>query len=302
MAEKFNENRYAQFLKEQGNYVITVDGVDWFDYNGFMTPAYLPHCCPVITRESAIKVLRESRRPFARWSGGFGQVTSSEWWCILRRGPWSIEDIKDRDKRYKIRKGKKNFIIRPLTSAEILNDCPRITQLAAARYTTKTKLETPDWFKKSVDASRKAPGVIEYIGCFNGDIIASFAENYIQDGGVFCNIIRHDPAFLKENSSYALIDGMLNYYLNEKKFEYFLNGWRNLYHETEIYEHLINVFGYTKEYLLLNVMYRPGFEMGIKIAYLFKHLIWNLNRRWTNGVLDKVSGVLNQEYIRKSCQ
>jgi hypothetical protein len=299
---KDSDNKLAHFLNEQGNYVINVAGVDWYDYSGFMVPAYLPHCCPVITRDLAVEVLRESKRPFARWSSRFGKVANSEWWCILKRGPWAIEDIKDRDKRYKIRKEKKNFIVRPLTSGEISGDCPRVTQLAASRYKTKTQLETPDSFKRSVDAYQKVPGVIEYIGCFHDNVLASFSENYIQDGAVFCNTIRHDPVFLKENSSYAIIDGMLNYYLNEMKFEYLSNGWRNLYHETEFHEHLISVFGYTKEYSLLNAVYHPAFAIGVKTAYAFRGAIWSLSRRWKNSTLDKVSGILRQEYIRRACE
>lgn len=295
-------NRYAQLLKEQGNYVITVEGVDWYDYGGFMIPAYLLHCCPEITREMALEVLRESGRPFVRWDSQFGKVESSEWWCVVKRRPWKIDEIKDRSKRYKIRKGKKSFSVRPLTVKEILNDCPRVTKLAASRYKTKTQLETPETFKLAVEASQKVPGVIEYIGCFYNDILASFSENYIQDSGVFCNIIRHDPAFLKKNSSYALIDGMLNYYLNERKCEYLSNGWRNIYHETEFHEHIISVFGYTKEYLILNVEYSKRFDMVVKSAYAFKNIVWALSNRWTNQMLDKVGAILRQEYIRRACK
>lgn len=295
-------NTYAKLLKEQGNYVITVEGVDWFDYGGFMIPAYLPHCCPEISSEMARKALRISGRLFARWHSNFRQVDESQWWCIVKRAPWKINDIKDRSKRYKIRKGKKNFSVRHLTVEEILNNCYRITRLAATRYKTKTQLETPDTFKKSVEACQKVPGVLEYIGCFYNDTLASFSENYIQDNAVFCNIIRHDPAFLKRNSSYALIDGMLNYYLNKRKCEYLSNGWRNLYHETEFHEHLISVFGYTKEYSILNVEYSKKFDVAVKSAYVFKDIVWALSNRWTNQMLDKAGAILRQEYIRRACR
>jgi hypothetical protein len=49
------DNRYAQFLKEQGGYLVTVEGVDWYGYNRFMIPAYLPHCCPNIKPGSQIQ-------------------------------------------------------------------------------------------------------------------------------------------------------------------------------------------------------------------------------------------------------
>ncbi|MHC4758528.1 MAG: hypothetical protein ACYTE8_07710, partial [Planctomycetota bacterium] len=62
-----DENKYALFLKEQGEYVINVRNIDWYDYEGFMKPAYLPHCMPEITEDIAKEVLKISKRPFVRW-------------------------------------------------------------------------------------------------------------------------------------------------------------------------------------------------------------------------------------------
>ena len=53
MPAETKENRYALFLKESNHYVITVNGIDWYDYQGFMVPAYLPHSIPEISRDVA---------------------------------------------------------------------------------------------------------------------------------------------------------------------------------------------------------------------------------------------------------
>ncbi len=84
------DNRYAQFLKEQDGYLVTVEGVDWYEYSGFMVPAYLPHCCLGITAEIVEEVLRISGRPFVRWDSRFGKVEGSEWWYVLKRGRWAF--------------------------------------------------------------------------------------------------------------------------------------------------------------------------------------------------------------------
>ena len=135
-----------------------------------------------------------------------------------------------------------------------------------------------------------------------GNVLVSFSENYIQDNGVFCNIIRHNPAFLKKNSSYALVDGMLDYYLNQKKFAYLSNGWRNIYHETEFHDYLISVFGYAKEYLLLHIKYSRKFDATIRMAYPFRNIIWYLSNKWANNTLNKIGAVLKQEHIRQTCK
>jgi len=300
-AEAF-DNKYAQLLKEQNNYVITVDGVDWYSYSGFMMPAYLPHCCPQITPEMAKEVLRISARPFVRWDNRFGEVESGQWWYVLKRGLWAIESIKNKKKRWMIRQGKKYFIVRPLSLNEVASKCPKVAQLAAAGYRGKVEVETREILQERLGAADKVPGVSEYIGCFHEETLVSFSENYIQDNAVWLANIRHDPAFLNKYSSYALMDGILDYYLNKKKMDYVLDGSRNIHHRTKFQDHLIKVFGFTKEYALLNVIYSAKFGMMVKMAYPFRNVLWFFCDKWANSFLDNVGAVLRQEHIRRSCK
>lgn len=305
-------NTYAQLLKEQGTYVVTVEGIDWYEYRGFMVPAYLPHCCPEISPEAAEEVVRISDRPFARWDSEFGKVEISEWWYVLKRGPWDVEDIKNKKKRWMIRQGRKYFSVRSLTFDEVVAECPKVAQLAAERYTGKAKVETRQILEERISSAKKIPGVLEYIGCFRGNTLVSFSENYIQSNAVWLANIRHHPAFLKKYSSYGLMDGILDYYLNQKKMYYVSDGTRSIHHRTHFQEHLINVFGFTKEYALLNIIYSKKFGTAVKLAYPFRNIVWALSNKLTTAdsllrsktaeVLDKISAVLRHERIRKSCK
>ena len=296
-----SRNVYAHFLKEQGSYVVTVEGVDWYDYGGFMLPAYLPHCCPLITRETAKEVVRISGKAFARWDTQFGQVEDSEWWYVLKRGPWDVGDIKDKKKRWMIRQGKKNFDVRPMEFEEVVAKCPKVAELAAERYEGKADVETREILEMRVGAASKVQGVLEYVGCFHEDRLVSFSENYIQDNAVWLANMRHDPAFLNKYSSYGLLDGLLDYYLNQKKLDYVLDGWRSMYHKTQIQDHLITVFGFTKEYAIVHMVYSAGFGLAVKAAYPFRHLFWNLSDKLANKTMNKTGAMLRQEYIRRSC-
>jgi len=296
------DNSYAHFLKEQGNYVITVEGIDWYDYQGFMIPAYLPHCTPEISMDVAKEVLRISGRPFARWDREFGREQSSEWWYILKRGPWDIGHIKDKKKRWMIRRGRKFYTVRPLTFDEVASECPKVAQLATIRYKGRVYVESQQVLKNRAETAHKLPGVLEYIGCFHKDILVSYSENYIQNNGVWLFNIRHLPAFLKKYSSYGLLDGILDYYLNTKKMDYVLDGWRSIHHRTNIQEHLTRVFGFLKEYATLNVAYTGKFKMMVTTAYPFRNTVGLLCDKWANSFLDNVGAVLKQEEIRKSCQ
>ena len=296
-------NVYAEVLRRQGKYVINVDGVDWFDYNGFMVPAYLPHSTPPITRDTAREVLKVSKRPFARWNQGFGEVTKSDWWYILRRGTWRIEDIRNKKNRWMIRQGKKNFSVRPLTLDEVISDCSIVAQSATLRYKGEAaNIETREILEERTQAAKEVPNAMEYIGCFACDTLVSYSENYIQDNAVWLANIRHDPSFLNKYSSYGLMDGLLDYYLNNKQMDYVLDGSRSIHHKTNFQEHLIKVFGFTKEYSVLNIIYSPAFGAAIGAVYPFKRIILNLADKWSNNTLDKIAGVLKQDCIRRSCE
>lgn len=301
MMTQTSNSRFAQLLKEQGHYVITVEGIDWYEYSGFMMPAYLPHCVPEISENIAREVLRISNRLFARWDNGFGKVENSQWWYVLKRGSWAIEDVRDKKKRWMIRQGKKHFSVRLLTFDEVMSNCPRVAQLATARYKGGTEVETRETFEKSVIAADKVQGVLEYIGCFYKETLVSYSENYIQDNAVWLANIRHDPAFLNKYSSYGLMDGILDYYLNQKKMHYVLDGCRNIHHRTHFQEHLMKVFGFTKEYAVLNIKYSKTFWIAVKLAYPFKNVVWALSNKLVNNTLDNIGAVLRQERIRRSC-
>jgi hypothetical protein len=295
-------NKYAQLLDKQGNYVVTVEGVDWYEYSGFMIPAYLPHCVPNISFEMAEKVLKTSGKPFVRWDSNFGHVNNLEWWYILRKGTWHIEDVPDKKKRWMIKQGIKNFTTRLLTYDEVIKFCSEVALKAAKRYQVKSIIETEDILVKRTNAAKKVPGVLEYIGCFEGEKLVSFSENYIQDNAVWLAIIRHDPEYLKKYSSYVLVSEMLSHYLNERKLTYVLDGCRSIYHRSRVQDYLMGVFGFTKEYAILNVVYSPKFAMAVKAAYPFRNVVWSLSSKWANSTLDKVGAVLRQEYIRKTCE
>jgi len=302
MAENVRENRYAQLLKEQGNYVLTSKGVDWYEYSGFMMPAYLPHCVPAISEEIARKALAESGRPFVRWDTQFGQSQNSEWWYILKKGLWSIDDVKDKKKRWMIRQGKKGFTVRPLTPEEAVELCPKVALAATARYRGKAEIETREIMEKRAEASQKVPGVLEYLGGFQGDKLASFSENYIQDNAVWLATIRHDPDYLKGYSSYGLMDGILDYYLNDKKFLYVMDGSRSIHHKTRFQDYLTEIFGFTKEYARLNVVYSGKFATLVKMTYPFRNILGGISDKTGNRFIANINAVLKQEYIRKSCQ
>ncbi|MHC4759017.1 MAG: hypothetical protein ACYTE8_10200, partial [Planctomycetota bacterium] len=266
---------------------------------GFMKPAYLPHCMPEITEDIAKEVLKISKRPFVRWDTKFGEIENGQWWYVLKRGNWQVETVKDKKKRWMIRQGKKRYRILPLTKEQVLTECPKVSQMAADRYRGKICVETTEVLQKRFQAGEKIPGILNYMGCFKDDKLVSFSEDYIQQNAVWLVNMRHDPAFLKEYSSYGFIDGILDYYLNQKKMDYVLDGSRRIHHRTNFQDYLMRVFGFTKEYSRLNVKYSAKLALGSGILYPFRKCIWAVSDKLTNDFIDNVSAVLRQEEIAR---
>lgn len=301
MTERDSGNRYAEVLKEQGRQVITVKGIDWYEYSGFMMPAYLPHCCPEIGPELAAEVLRISGKPFARWDCKFGQVEGTAWWYVIRKGGWSLEQC-SRNTRSKIRRGRKHFCARALCPEEVLRLGYDVCKRAEKRYEKGGFVAPRAAYERKVQAAEKISGTLEFFGVFSGKDLVGYSENYVQDNAAFWENIWYHPDYLRKYSSYVLIDEMLSHYLNDRGFAYVSDGCRSISHRTNVQDYFMNVFGFVKEYALLNVVYSATFRMMVRAAYPFRNAVWFLGDRLVNNLLDNVGGVLRQEYIRRACK
>ncbi len=294
-------NHYAQLLKAQGKYVIEVDGIDWYDYQGFMMPAYLPHCTPPISELTAQKILSSSGLPFVRWNVDFGIDSETEWWYVLRTKPWDIQQA-SRNTRSKVRRGMKRFTAKIVTSSEIRRHGYRLCLRAQQRYGRKGFVVPEEKFNRNIEVAENYNDTFEYYGVYDGNNLVGFSENYIQDNAVFLEKIWYDPAGLRNYSSYVFMQGVLEHYLNKRKFKYVLDGSRSIHHKTNIQEYLIDVFGFTKVYAKLNIVYSKKFNFMVKIAYPFRGVFSKLSERTNSAFCDNTSAILKQEYIRKACQ
>lgn len=294
-------NHYARLLKAQGEYVIEVDGVQWYDYQGFMMPAYLPHCTPSIAEKTAEKVLALSGRPFVRWSADFGINQKTQWWYVLRTKPWHLQQA-SRNTRSKIRRGMKRFTTRVVSPLEIRKQGYKLCLLAEQRYDRKGFVIPEEKFNRNIEVAGKYSDVFEFYGVYEGDSLVGFSENYIQNEAVFLEKIWYAPADLSHYSSYVFIQGILEHYLNERKFKYVLDGSRSIHHKTNIQDYLINVFGFTKTYAKLNVIYDKKFNVLVKAAYPFSGVFKGMSKNTNSAFGNTTSAILKQEYIRRACR
>jgi len=127
--------------------------------------------------------------------------------------------------------------------------------------------------------------------------MAAFSENLVRDGACFYDTIWFEPESLKRYAGYALFYEMNKHYLNERDLRYVSDGARNISHQTNIHDFLEKKFGFRRAYARLRVVYFPGVGIAVRALYPFRR--W-FSRR-SGGLLQKISVLLEQERIRRSC-
>lgn len=290
---------WAKFLDLSGVRVLEVKGISWYEYSGFLTPAYLPHCVPPISIEGARDACKAARVPFVRWTTKFGELGQSEWWHVIREGEYKPQDCSKKT-RSEINRGKKELTARLLSLDEVLDQGYEVCKKAVERFDDNAFLPSKDAFLRRVHASMKVPGVMEYYGAFYGQQLVALAENVIQCNAVFWEAIWYDPKFLNLRSSYVLIDHMLDHYLNERKFLYVTDGNRSIYHATSVQDFFIKKFGFIKKYAELDICYSPFMRVAIGVAYTFRGPLSIVARGLSARRRKQLEGIVIQEGIRRS--
>jgi hypothetical protein len=295
------DNKLAQYIRATGVSSIDVDGIDWYEYSGFMVPAYLPHCMPDISLSNAKRACKLTGRPFARWVSGFEEsLEISEWWHVIREGKYNLSDCSS-NTRSKISRGKKKLISRLLVPEEVMAQGYDVCKRAVERFDDDVFLPSRDFFEARVQASIKIPGVMEYCGVFSDGRLVALSENLIQCGAVFWETIWYDPAYLGSYSSYVLTDFMLNHYLNERNFLYVSDGSRSIYHDTSVQDFFIQKFGFEKKFLELHVYYRTLVGIIVHLTYPIISPLLRLKVSFRWRYFKKIWGLMRQEKIRRAC-
>ena len=279
-------------------------GYHFFDINGFywrhleraLVPLSMPHIDPEVTERDVKKILKQQGAYLIRWDTGFDRYETSEWWHIIKDEPEDISSL-NKKTRYMIRQGAKLFDVRLCDRDYIASNAYHVYEAAFARYKTFDERYSFQDFKLNII---KLPIETEFWGVFDrkNDQLVAFSENLVREDACFYSSMWFEPESMKKFSGYVLFHEMNNYYLNNKKLKYVSDGARSISHQTNIHAFLVSKFGFRKAYSKLEVAYRFGLYPMIWCLYPF--------RKWLKGdsseILKKVSVLLEQERIRRSCE
>lgn len=282
-------SQYSQWLRKTNNIVYSVNDTYWRKYNGALVPADATPVFTQINTEDAKQLLKQSNAYFLRYSSDPVQ-TEKAWWYIVCH-EYNKATLSG-STRSKINRGGKRCRVKKLEADWFQQNGYACYYAAYQRYTNMTPITEND-FKTSIQT--KINGPFEWWGVFVNDILVGYCECIIEEKDIATNIIKFDPQYFKQYTSYALFDTLLSHYTAQGM--QVSNGNRSIAHDTSMQEFLIKL-GFTKHYCTLNIIYRPPFSLIINILYKSRKLIKRLPQ---HRLSNQVNALIFQEKIMRQC-
>ena len=271
------------------------NGIDWRRHHGALVSLGMPHVDKPLQVADARRLLVKHRALFIRWEDQFDQLSTGEWWHVIKD---ELEDFDalSRNTRSKLRRGAKRFEAGTAKRKSILAEGYEVYKSAFDRYQTFEEMHSEKAFQQAI---AKLPENTEFWAVReqeSGQMVA-FSENLVQDGACFYDTMWFQPDALRAYAGYLLIHAMNKHYLNERGLLYVSDGARSISHQTNVHEFLEQKFTFRRAYARLRVVYFPGLSILVKLLYPFRTLFNNRSA----SLLQKIAVVLEQERIRRAC-
>lgn len=282
-------SKYTQWLRETNSTLYNVKNTYWRKYNGALVPA---DAMPVYTHidiQQAKQLLKQSNAYFLRYSSNPVQ-TETAWWYIVCT-EYTKANLSG-STRSKVNRGQKRCDVKKLEAKWFQKNGYACYHAAHQRYANMIPMSEKD-FKKIIQT--KINGPFEWWGVFVNDTLVGYCECIIEEKEVATNIIKFNPQYFKQYTSYALFDKLLDHYTS--KGIQVSNGNKSIAHDTNMQQFLIKL-GFEKHYCTLNIIYRPSFSLIMTLLYKSRKLISLLpeHRR-----VNQVNALLCQEKIMRQC-
>lgn len=228
----------------------------------------------------------------ARWTSDWECDHETDWWYIIRSGPYSIEQLSKSSRKH-IKQAQKKCYVREIEDSEVqaLYDC---YVAAYSRYEKADNFISFDAIKDGF-LNRGHEAKI-YYGAYElesnrliGFFICSQHKNYLE-----INVSKFDPAYMNLRPSDALHHYVLSQWLSKPTIEYVNSGSRSINHVTNVQEYKISTFGFHKAYCKLHVVYNPKIKWMIPLLYSMRKLLIKFDDL---GVFHQVNAILKMEEI-----
>ena len=267
--------------------------IAWEYYHGALLPQTAPHIKVTLSKEEEQELLKLSKAYFLRYISDWDREEKSQFWYVIKDRFEGLDELSV-NTRSKVRRGLKHCIVKKVSLEVIANEAYDVYRQAFKNYNTYIEPVDKKTFIKTILDSHMCDFWAVYKK--DEDRMIAYSQNVIEEDSVNYSTIKFYPEYLKLYPSYALFFTMNQYYLEEKNFLYVNDGARSISHDTNIQTFLIDKFKFRKAYCKLNIVYRWDIGLAVKVLYLFKSFMPQINSK----IFNKVSVLLKQEEIRRS--
>lgn len=280
LKRNINLDRYKSYYDKNGIKYANIDGNIFCEYNKMIVPIG-----PINQEYNIAEYYTElfdifPKSIMIRSISGIDESEENEWYAVICDNFIELEKMNSK-LRYQVKKGLKNCVVKKI-SAEFLSKNGYSVFINA--FNSYNKMKQPNITRESycneILKAKDFEDIIHYWGVFYEEKLVAYAINNIYGTEeVNYSVIKIDPQYLNIYPSYALIYRMNEYYLKEKKIKYVNDGFRSLYHDSNIQEFLIKKFNFRKQKIGLIIKYRWYFSIIIKLTYKFKGILGRIDRR-----------------------
>ena len=228
-----------------------------------------PHNEHQLSEEEAQELLH-SGGWLVRNTYDFDCKSQTDFWYIICDRYNGIQELNTKT-RNQIRKGRANYSIRHVSKEEIRNEGYPIHVAAVVAYKVLAQAPSREAFEQRI---MTADDHMDFWGAFNNDNkMVAFAINKISYDHCDYQTLKAIPQDMKNYVYYALIDEMNQYYLNEQKLNYVMDGARSITEHSNIQPFLEEKFHFRKAYCHLHIYYTWWLKILITCLYPFRKLV-----------------------------
>ena len=285
---------YIDYLKQTQSPLFKADGIFWRVVLHKLVPASIMPTYVDISADAATQLLFESNANIIRWSNTPTE-TETPWWYLVCE---NYEQSKlSPNTKSKIRRGIKRCHVERISSAWLAKNGYECYVNAHTRYQNSKfvygKIKSERTFHKNLLLKSRYDSIFESWGVFNSHVLVGYIECEVEkDKGVMTRVIKYDPAYLKDYSSYAMMDTLLAHYVNDNKLPV-NNGERPILHVG--LENFLHKFGFTRQFCKLNLHYTHHLQFFIYCLRLVQGHMPN------SKLTELLKGLLRQDEIWRSC-
>jgi hypothetical protein len=273
--------RFMELFEERGEAAIVVNGAIFKRYSRVVAPFGPVDADYSLTREESASALGSLGGTVVRTTSGFRPTRSAlDWYAVICRAFTPVESVRSSNTRSKLRRALRNCEVRRISCEELARSGYEVYRRAFERYRGPERPASSAEFEAHVLSSERFDDIVHYWAVFCDGELAGYSSNYVFDEteAAYSGLKFH-PDHLRKYASYALFHKMNEHYLGEGSVAYVNDGFRSIFHDTELQTFLEHNFAFEKAHVGIDAFYRPPYRVFLRATFPLRDVIGKLDER-----------------------